>query len=330
MTPVLSGAVVFVLMYGMKTRIAFFILLAAAGKACISVNDPERSPFAAPHSAQTLSALSLDRPAPEPLQEFRVLFTGSVRVPRSGMLDLDDPLMGNEADAEMYVDVFAFRFCRRQGPCYLIDTGLDASYQHDGNLRGMLAANYVRGSRQKPGQDIGSQLARFSRTIEGVLFTHLHGDHTAGAPALPEGLRYFAGESEQYINYYLLYYGGHLDGVTRMESIDARPRNGQSRLDSAVDIFGNGSLWAISTPGHSNGHLSYLLRTEQADFLLTGDASHTRLGFERGVPPGWLTSREAARQSIQELRAFADRWPRLTVIFGHELPPAFPVALISE
>jgi len=56
-------------------------------------------------------------------------------------------------------------------------------------------------------------------------------------------------------------------------------------LESVIDIFGDGSFLAIPTSGHSASHLSYILMTNEGAILLTGDASHTKYGFQNNIEP---------------------------------------------
>jgi len=81
------------------------------------------------------------------------------------------------------------------------------------------------------------------------------------------------------------------------------------------DVFGDGSFFAILTPGHT----SYLARTTTGPVLLTGDTSHTRWGWENGVEPGTYSyDREQAAASFQKLRAFAAAHPNIEVRVGHQ------------
>ncbi|MCB1321028.1 MAG: MBL fold metallo-hydrolase [Leptospiraceae bacterium] len=314
--------------------------------ACISINDPDR--IAARTigneyqngTKQILSVNTLTEQTAEArewsdmltqnarLHEFRVLHTGSVRVPREGVLHLEDPAAQDLPEDDLFVDVFAFWFCHSSAGCFLIDSGLDESYRtgQGGNVRGLMAKNYIMDTRQEPGQDIVAQLDRLvdeRHPLKGVFFTHLHGDHTSGVPAItsrPEyrDLRWFAGRDENYVNYFLLYYGDHLANVRTLEEIDWTAAPIMSPLGNCVDIFGDGTFWAIATPGHSSGHLSYLLMTDDGPVLLTGDASHTGIGFERGIEPGWVWNRDLARSSLRQLRAFKRKFPNVSVIYGHE------------
>ena len=89
-------------------------------------------------------------------------------------------------------------------------------------------------------------------------------------------------------------------------------------LQSAMDVFGDLSFWAIHTPGHSASHLSYLLFSTDGPILLTGDASHTRYGFEQGIEPGWASERNQAVSSLEQLRELKRQYPQIRVIYGHE------------
>ena len=44
-------------------------------------------------------------------------------------------------------------------------------------------------------------------------------------------------------------------------------------LGPGVDLFGDGSFWAISVPGHTDDDIAYLINGA-TPVLLTGDASH--------------------------------------------------------
>jgi N-acyl homoserine lactone hydrolase len=85
-----------------------------------------------------------------------------------------------------------------------------------------------------------------------------------------------------------------------------------------ADVFGDGSFFAILTPGHTAGHTSYLARTTTGAVLMTGDTSHTRWGWENDVEPGtYLSDRERSRKSLLALRALSERHPKMTVRLGH-------------
>ena len=62
-----------------------------------------------------------------------------------------------------------------------------------------------------------------------------------------------------------------------------------------------------------------LLRSRQLSARLTGDACHTRWGWENGVEPGRFSSdRPRSARSLAALRTLARDHPRLEVRVGHQ------------
>jgi glyoxylase-like metal-dependent hydrolase (beta-lactamase superfamily II) len=86
-----------------------------------------------------------------------------------------------------------------------------------------------------------------------------------------------------------------------------------------VDIFGDGSAFAISVPGHTPGSTAYVLRTPNGPVLLTGDTSHTRWGWDHGVEPGSYTADQPTNlKSLQFLKDLVGRHPTMEVRLGHQ------------
>ena len=72
----------------------------------------------------------------------------------------------------------------------------------------------------------------------------------------------------------------------------------------------------LSTPGHSPGHLSLLLRLPHTGVvLLTADAIARPAEFEEGFGGAW--DEEQARASAERLMAIADR-EKAMIIYGHD------------
>lgn len=69
----------------------------------------------------------------------------------------------------------------------------------------------------------------------------------------------------------------------------------------------------LQTPGHSRGHQSVLVNTEQGVLCLAGDAACLMENFTIPTPPGGLTSTEQALESLERMRRYAD-----TVLMGHD------------
>lgn len=92
-----------------------------------------------------------------------------------------------------------------------------------------------------------------------------------------------------------------------------------SLSDEIPYVFGDGSLWALSTPGHTKGHVSYVVNGVGKQALITGDCSISKQGFELGIESGnHSADLTEGRKSFLKLKEFADRYPFLKVLFGHE------------
>jgi len=253
--------------------------------------------------------------------KLKTLHTGKVTVPTAGMLNLDRSATEAIDYEQMKVAVFAHWLKHPQQGDFLIDSGLDRSFADhpQGNIHGLLAGQFILDSQQSPGQDIVSQLTANNIELQGVFFTHLHGDHSAGAASLPTLPQYVVAKGETYINIPLIYSGDHLAAVDTLLEIDFANGVEMPILGKVVDVWGDHSLLAISTPGHSAAHMSFLVNTTDGWVLMTGDVSHTRWGFEHGVEPGWATDRDQARASFEKLVRFVGEYPAVRVIYGHEM-----------
>lgn len=252
------------------------------------------------------------------IDSFKILNTGAVKVPLEGMLNMEK-LDENHGFSEfLWVDVYAYLFHHKEKGWFMIDAGLDKTFQEKGNIKGIFANNFIKETRQNTGQNISSLLKKEDVEINGIFFTHLHGDHSAGLPEIENSIPKFIGKEETIFNIPFIYSSNHLSRKDTLLELDTTTAIGISPLESVIDIFGDGSFIAINTPGHSLGHLSYVLITTEGPILLTGDVSHTKYGFDNKIEPGWVENKEAAENSLLQLTTFHEKYPQVRIIYGHE------------
>jgi N-acyl homoserine lactone hydrolase len=66
-----------------------------------------------------------------------------------------------------------------------------------------------------------------------------------------------------------------------------KPEHPVTKLEGDRDVFGDGTVTIISTPGHTPGHQSLLVKLPKTGaLLLTGDAVHFKANWEGRVVPG--------------------------------------------
>ena len=103
--------------------------------------------------------------------------------------------------------------------------------------------------------------------------THLHVDHTSGMRLLPKA-EFTCSREEWVATRKRLaaakgYIRHHLPPESRMRLIDF-DQDGETYgvFSRTIDLLGDGSVRLISTPGHTIGHLSVLLRLTQGSLVL--------------------------------------------------------------
>jgi len=207
---------------------------------------------------------------------------------------------------------------------FLIDTGFDDSFaKHPpyGNYtQAMRLFNWINSvtNRQQPGEDLSAQLARLNVHPRAVFFTHLHPDHTGGVPSLDRQTEFIFGKVEPSFLARAAV-ANHFSGKSKFSSLDFSVAPEMAPLGPSIDLFGDGSFWAISVPGHTDDDIAYLVNGP-APMLFIGDASHFAWAFKVGVAPrGWTQSGTArAYQSLASLREFARTYPSIKLVYGHD------------
>ena len=75
-----------------------------------------------------------------------------------------------------------------------------------------------------------------------------------------------------------------------------------SKLEGDHDVFGDGSVTILSTPGHTPGHQSVLVRLSKTGaVVLSGDAVHFRDNFEARRVPSMNTDADKTLASMQKI-----------------------------
>jgi glyoxylase-like metal-dependent hydrolase (beta-lactamase superfamily II) len=164
------------------------------------------------------------------------------------------------------------------------------------------------------GESVGERLRAMCvdpASINKIVFSHLHFDHCGGTLELPnarivvQAAEWAAGHKEKLIANDV-YNPNDFDLGHDVEEIDGRH-----------DVFGDGSVVCVPTPGHTAGHQSLQLRTAQGDVVLCGDACYFRKALETLTTPAFgfdLERQQASMKLLAELeRSGANLW------FGHDV-----------
>jgi N-acyl homoserine lactone hydrolase len=161
-------------------------------------------------------------------------------------------------------------------------------------------------------------------SIRTVVMTHLHNDHASGIAEFPAATFVFsaseweaASKGRQADGYLRRQYDHAFDYRTLdFEGADA---DSFATFGRALDLFGDGSVRIVYTPGHSHGHCSVVLRLKDREALLTGDAAYTMRTIEDSVLPFKMEDEHRFRRSLREIQLYLKGTPDALVIPGHDM-----------
>jgi glyoxylase-like metal-dependent hydrolase (beta-lactamase superfamily II) len=178
--------------------------------------------------------------------------------------------------------------------CYLIKHGDDYMLWDTGHS--MTAPNVA------PKVSIVDQLAKVEVKPDQIKFvgiSHYHGDHTGQIASFPKAT--------------LLIGTREWDAITApkpAEGVNYKPFESWIKGDSKVeplgvdkDVFGDGSVIVLRTPGHTPGHSSLLVKLSQmGPVILSGDAVHFRENYDSDGVPAFNYDRAQTLASIDRIK----------------------------
>lgn len=224
-------------------------------------------------------------------------------------------------------DMLAFSFKHPEKGDILIDCGFSRSFTDNppyGNLSIIMKVfqklNTIRYSQQ-PGEDFENHINRLNIKPTHVFLTHLHPDHTSGLPSLNSDCTVIFGKKENNL-YYRLIVGRHLKGK-KIGLLDFN-KNGFALkpFDKVLDVFDDGSLFAISTPGHTKDHIAYLINNQPTPQFIAGDAELNRWAVEKGIQVNTdygKQGRKDVNTSSDRIQEFLKIYPNIEVHYSHDM-----------
>lgn len=218
-----------------------------------------------------------------------------------------------QLDAQIYF--YAIRHPRFG--LYLIDAGMPADYE---THMGPILRRVVRNDYDFQLHQATEAWTATHGQPRGVFITHLHYDHVLGVVNLPRDVAVYAGPHDgAQRNFFYRFINQPTREALRGRSLHAWNFTPSAGL-AAVDIFGDGSVFAVHVPGHTPGSTAYFVNTTDGPQLIVGDAAHSReawagtleeaTGFEPDLPEIF-----ASRTTLQALAA---RIPGITAHPGHQ------------
>lgn len=134
--------------------------------------------------------------------------------------------------------------------------------------------------------------------IDYFALSHYHSDHTANANAFADSTWIVQRAERDFM------FADSPQGIIRPATYDALEHAPQRVLDNAdFDVFGDGSVVVMATPGHTPGHQVVAVRLPNAGtIVLGGDLYHYPEEITTGRVPTFEFDAELSRQSRQKVQ----------------------------
>jgi N-acyl homoserine lactone hydrolase len=223
---------------------------------------------------------------------------------------------------QRFSDTFAYGDLKLQFvfSCYLIKHGDDYLLWDTGHA--MTAPNVA------PKVSLVDLLAKIDvkpDQIKYVGISHYHADHTGQIASFPKATLLIGSKEWEAIS-----------SPKPAEGVNFKPFEswikGESKVEPVPtdkDVFGDGTVIMLRTPGHTAGHSSLLVKLPQmGPVILSGDAVHFRENYDSNGVPWFNYDRAQTVASIERLKKIASNL-KATVIIQHdardiEKLPVFP------
>ncbi|WP_010250351.1 AttM family quorum-quenching N-acyl homoserine lactonase [Myroides injenensis] len=155
------------------------------------------------------------------------------------------------------------------------------------------------------------------QSIKFVLQSHLHLDHTGAIGRFPNAIHVVQRKEYEYAfsaDWFAA--GGYIKEDFNKPGLKWHFL--EIERDEVFDLYGDGVIKMIPTPGHSPGHCSFLITLpNEGSILLTVDAAYTVDHWEDKALPGFLASAVDSVRSVAKLRFIAQQ-ANAIVVTGHD------------
>jgi glyoxylase-like metal-dependent hydrolase (beta-lactamase superfamily II) len=160
-------------------------------------------------------------------------------------------------------------------------------------------------------KSITAQLAEINlkpSDIGRVAISHTHGDYIGNMGLFPNATIMMQRAEDRWMHSP----DGPNDNVNQLMALARRlfgkPKHLQP-LDGDTDVFGDGSVTLLATPGHTPGHQSLLLHLRSSGFIiLSGDVAHLQENLAKNIVPSLNTDRAASIASMARVRQLIETY----------------------
>lgn len=174
------------------------------------------------------------------------------------------------------------------------------------------------------GKAIDEQLAKLGlkpSDIDYVVLTHMDSDHTGGLEHVKDARHILASRPEwEDAQKKVFGFRYHPDD---WKDVNVEPydfdETGIGPVGKSKDLFGDGSVILVNTPGHSNGLTTVLVRGKDGKYVpIVGDTGYREESWEDQHLPGLMFRPDLAKKSLEWLRALDEDPDCVKILATHD------------
>lgn len=238
-----------------------------------------------------------------------IFHTGRVRVDQAIPLHERNPLavtgLLRGKDKKMTLPVSAYLLLHPKGKV-LIDTGWDTKYASSRPTQLFGMVDKVSAPIIAADEGIDTKLKSVGvlpQELDHVLISHMDFDHASGLRLVKAAKSIRCAEQEwMACNRFSLRYVDTWTGICSVGTF-AYAHSGIGPVGRSYDVFGDGTVLLVHTPGHSSGLFSALIRGRDGYIVLGSDAAYLPASFTAHKIPGFTVDKRLAAKSLDWLIA---------------------------
>ncbi|MGN1052602.1 MAG: N-acyl homoserine lactonase family protein [Candidatus Scatosoma sp.] len=203
----------------------------------------------------------------------------------------------------------------------LIDTGWHSKYVTEKPHRFFGLLDKISTPVIKEGQSVDKKLADLgfaASDLDYVVFSHLDFDHTSGLELVQDAKCIMASDAEikDADKYFFRYVKNNWNFANI--SVFSFEDTGIGPVGKSYDLFNDGTLLLVNTPGHSHGHTSAVVKNDENFIVIAGDCAYTHASWQEMRLPGFTVNKKLAEKSLEWIKETAQNEKCVAVLANHD------------
>ena len=163
-----------------------------------------------------------------------------------------------------------------------------------------------------------NKLGLTAKDIDYIFFSHMDFDHTSGLRLVKDAKHIMASEEE--IKDSQKYFFRYVKSNWEFTNIEAfcYQETGIGPVGKSYDVFGDGTVVLVNTPGHSHGLFTAIIKHDNKFVALAGDTIYTQKSIEEKLIPGFTVDKRLAKQSLEWICSLTKDKECIGVLANHD------------